>query len=132
MKQNILFLCTGNSCRSQMAEGFAKHLGWDAFSAGTHPEIAVNSNAIKVMEEIGIDISNHKPKSLNLYRTHNFNIVASVCDNAKEVCPVFNGKADSIIHQSFKDPANTNSSEQEILREFRVVRDLIKLWVDSL
>ena len=67
MKIKILFLCTGNSCRSQMAEGFAKKLGWDAYSAGTHPETAVNQNAIIVMNEMGIDINHHKPKSLDLY-----------------------------------------------------------------
>ena len=132
MKQKILFLCTGNSCRSQMAEGFAKKLGWDAHSAGTHPEIAINHNAIKVMNEMEIDISHHKPKSLDLYVNQHFNIVASVCDNAKRSCPVFFANSDSIIHQSFKDPANALGSEEAILNEFSEVRDLIKIWIDSL
>ena len=132
MKRKILFLCTGNSCRSQMAEGFAKKLGWDAHSAGTHPEIAVNHNAIKEMNEMGIDISHHKPKSLDSYLDQYFNIVASVCDNAKDSCPVFNGNSDSIIHQSFKDPANALGSKEEIINEFRKVRNLIKVWIDSL
>ena len=132
MKRKILFLCTGNSCRSQMAEGFAKQLGWDSYSAGTHPEIAVNPNAIKVMNEIGIDINNHKTESLDLYSKAHFNILASVCDNAKQSCPIFTGTSDSIIHQNFQDPANKKGSEDEILNEFRNVRDLIKIWVHSL
>ena len=132
MKQKILFLCTGNSCRSQMAEGFAKKLGWDAHSAGTHPEIVVNHNAIKAMSEMSIDISHHKPKSLDSYLDQHFNIVASLCDNAKHSCPIFIGNSDSIIHQSFQDPSNEKGSEDEILNEFRNVRDLIKVWVNSL
>ena len=132
MQRKILFLCTGNSCRSQMAEGFAKKLGWDAHSAGTDPEIVVNHNAIKAMNEMGIDISHHKPKSLDSYLDQHFNIVASVCDNAKDSCPVFIGNADSIIHQSFKDPANVLGSEEAILNGFSKVRDLIKIWIDSL
>ena len=132
MKRKILFLCTGNSYRSQMAEGFAKKLGWDAHSAGTHPEIAVNHNAIKAMGEMRIDISHHKPKSLDSYLDQHFNIVASLCDNAKHSCPIFIGNSDSITHQTFKDPANTLGSEEEIINEFREVRDLIKIWIDSL
>jgi arsenate reductase len=115
-----------------MAEGFAKKLGWDAYSAGTHPEIAVNHYAIKVMNEIGIDISHQKPKSLDLYLDQHFNIVASVCDNAKHSCPVFIGNSDLIIHKSFIDPANALGFEEEILNEFGEVRDLIKKWIDSL
>lgn len=132
MKRKVLFLCTGNSCRSQMAEGFAKQLGWDSYSAGTHPEVAVNPNTIKVMAEMDIDINHHKPELLDLYLKLHFNIVASVCDNAKQSCPVFIGKSDSILHQSFQDPANAKGSEDEILNEFRNVRDLIKVWVNSL
>jgi len=132
MKRKILFLCTGNSCRSQMAEGFAKKLGWDAYSAGTHPKIATNCNAIKAMSEIGIDISHQKPESLDLYSDQNFSIVASVCDNAKQSCPIFNGRSDSIIHKSFKDPEKVKGSKEDILNEFRVVRNLIKIWIDSL
>jgi arsenate reductase len=132
MKRKILFLCTGNSCRSQMAEGFAKKLGWDAYSAGTHPKIATNCNAIKAMSEIGIDISHQKPESLDLYLDQNFSIVASVCDNAKQSCPIFNGRSDSIIHKSFKDPEKVKGSKEDILNEFRVVRNLIKIWIDSL
>ena len=132
MKRKILFLCTGNSCRSQMAEGFAKQLGWDAYSAGTQPEIAVNPNAIKVMDEIDIDINHHKPESLDSFTKLHFNIVASVCDNAKQSCPAFIGNSDSIIHKSFQDPANKKGSEDKILNEFRNVRDLIKVWVNSL
>jgi arsenate reductase len=115
-----------------MAEGFAKKLGWDAYSAGTHPETVVNQNAIKVMNEMGIDINHHKPKSLDLYLDQHFKIVASVCDNAKYSCPALIGNSVSIIHQSFKDPANALGSKEEIINEFREVRDLIKVWIDSL
>jgi len=115
-----------------MAEGFAKKLGWDAHSAGIHPEISVNHNAIKTMNEMGIDISHHKPKSLDSYLDQHFNIVASVCDNAKHSCPIFIGNSNLIIHQSFKDPANALGSEQQTINEFREVRDLIKIWIDSL
>jgi arsenate reductase len=132
MKRKILFLCTGNSCRSQMAEGFAKKLGWDAYSAGTHPEVSVNKFAIEAMNEIGIDIQNNMPKSLDLYSNQQFNIVASVCHNAKHSCPVFIGNSDTIIHHGFKDPANSKGSKDEVLAEFRCIRDLIKKWVDSL
>lgn len=132
MKRKILFLCTGNSCRSQMAEGFAKKRGWDAYSAGTHPELNVSKIAIKVMDEIGLEIHNNIPKSLDYYSNQQFNIVASVCDNAKQSCPVFIGNTDLIIHQSFEDPANAKGTEDKILSEFRNVRDLIKVWVDSL
>jgi arsenate reductase (thioredoxin) len=130
--KKILFLCTGNSCRSQMAEGFAKELGWDSYSAGTHPETTINPNAIKVMSEVGIDINQQKPESLNSYSESHFNIVASVCDNAKQYCPVFIGSSDLIIHQSFQDPIYKKGSNDEILNEFRNIRDLIKAWVDSL
>ena len=132
MKRRILFLCTGNSCRSQMAEGFAKKLGWDAYSAGTHPEVSVSKFAISVMNEIGIDIQKNIPESLDLYSSQHFNFVASVCDNAKHLCPIFIGNSDSIIHQSFQDPSNEKGSEDEILNEFRNVRDLIKVWINSL
>ena len=132
IKRKILFLCTGNSCRSQMAEGFAKKLGWDAYSAGTHPEIAIDYNATKAMSEMGIDISHHKPESLDSYSNQNFSIVASVCDNAKQSCPIFSGRSDSIIHKGFKDPAKIKGSNEYILNEFRTVRNLMKIWIDSL
>jgi arsenate reductase len=115
-----------------MAEGFANQLSWDSYSAGTHPEIAVNPNAIKVMDEMDIDINHHKPELLDSYLKLHFNIVASVCDNAKQSCPAFIGNSDSIIHQSFQDLANEKGSKDEILNEFRNVRDLIKVWVNSL
>ena len=84
------------------------------------------------MNEMNIDINLHKPESLDSYSKLHFNIVASVCDNAKQSCPVFIGNSDSIIHQSFQDPANEKGSEDEILNEFRNIRDLIKVWVNSL
>jgi len=115
-----------------MAEGIAKNIGWDAYSAGTHPEVNVSKFAIEVMQEIGIDIRKNKPESLESYVNQNFNIVASVCDNTKHSCPVFIGNSDTIIHHSFKDPANVEGSKDEILTEFRCIRDLIKKWVDSI
>jgi len=89
MKRKIIFLCTGNSCRSQMAEAFAKKLSWDAYNAGTHPKVSVRKFAIEVMNQIGIDISKNKSEKLDSYINQNFNIVASVCDNAKHSCPAF-------------------------------------------
>ena len=134
MSKNVLVLCTGNSCRSQIADGYLKAFspeGTNVYSAGVENH-GVNPKAIETINDDGVDISGNTSNHIDEYANVDFDFIITVCDNAKEVCPVFNGKADSIIHQSFKDPANTNSSEQEILREFRVVRDLIKLWVDSL
>ena len=93
MKTKVLFLCTGNSCRSQMAEGFLKQYpNFQSYSAGTRPSKKVNSNAIKVMNEIGIDISTHTTKSVNNFLNEKFDIVFTVCDGAKENCPVFMGE----------------------------------------
>ena len=131
-KRKILFLCTGNSCRSQMAEGFALDMGWDAYSAGTKPEIEVNPFAIKVMTEIGIDISNHIPQSVNEYLDENFNIIATVCDNARETCPVFTGSCNKKIHHGFIDPADATGSDGEITEVYRQVRDEIRDWVTKL
>ena len=114
VKREILFLCTGNSCRSQMAEGFAKDMGWNAYSAGTRPETEVNPFAVKVMAEIGIDISHHTPESVSEYLDKNFDIVATVCDNALETCPVFTGISDRQIHNGFIDPAIATGSDREI------------------
>ena len=131
-KRKILFLCTGNSCRSQMAEGFAHQMGWDAYSAGTKPEIDVNPFAIKVMSEIDIDISNHIPQSVNEYLDENFNIIATVCDNARETCPIFSGSSDHQIHHGFEDPAEANGSDGEITEVYRRIRDEIQDWVKEL
>ena len=123
----VLFLCTGNSCRSQMAEGFMKQYeGYEAFSAGTKPAEKVNPNAIKVMKEVGIDITNHTPKLVDEYLTEEFDYVITVCDSAKETCPIFTGKVNNRLHIGFEDP------DGHSLDKFREVRDLISEAVDNL
>lgn len=129
MKTKILILCTGNSCRSQMAEGFLKHFdpnNLEVFSAGTYPAESVNPNAIRVMLEEGIDLSNNKPKNVNEFLSTSFDYVITVCDGAKEICPVFTGKVKKRLHIGFDDPVEATGSEEEILKEFRRVRDEIK------
>jgi arsenate reductase len=126
-KKKVLFLCTGNSCRSQMAEGILWHLRgdeFDVFSAGTRPSV-VNPMAIKVMAEIGIDISGHWSKSVEEFQGTSFDFIITTCDAARETCPVFPGIARR-LHWSFNDPAKTEGSENEILSAFRKVRDEIK------
>jgi len=135
-KVKILFLCTGNSCRSQMAEGFARHLKSDsieAFSAGikTH---GLNPDAIHVMHEAGIDISNHKSQNVDEFTEHQFDYVITVCGHAHESCPVFPGGAKS-VHRGFDDPpklAEGAETEEERLRPYRRVRDEIQNYVESL
>lgn len=127
-RQKILFLCTGNSCRSQMAEGFMrKYFGdhFEIFSAGVSPSV-VNPNAIKVMKETGIDISRHTSKSVELFRDKKFDYLITVCDNAEEACPVFTNEVKNRIHWSFEDPAEAAGTQEEILKKFRQIRDLIK------
>jgi len=125
--KKVLFLCTNNSCRSQMAEGILRHLygnKFEVFSAGTNPTV-VNQYAIKVMKEIGIDISNHRSKSVKEFLGQKFDYVITTCDAAKQSCPVFSGEAE-YIHWSFDDPAETKGTEEEVLPIFRNVRDEIK------
>ena len=126
-KQRVLILCTGNSCRSQMAEGLLRNLAGDrfeAFSAGTQPT-QVNPRAIKAMNELGIDISNHRSQSVENFLEQEFDTVITVCDTARETFPVFpNSKAS--LHWSFEDPAAATGSEEEIMSVFRKVRDRIK------
>ncbi len=124
----ILILCTGNSCRSQMAEGFLKSFDnkLEVFSAGTNPAYKVSSHAIRVMKEIGIDISSNKPKDVSSFLGESFDYVITVCDNAKETCPVFSGKVLKRLHIGFEDPAEAEGSEEEVLAVFRKVRDEIK------
>jgi len=131
-KRKILFLCTGNSCRSQMAEGFANEMGLDAYSAGTRPEIEVNPVAVKVMAEMGIDISGHMPEPVSKYLDENFDIVATVCDNAREACPVFTGNCKQKIHHGFIDPADATGSDSGITKVYRRVRDEIQEWMAEL
>ena len=124
----ILILCTGNSCRSQMAEGFLKHFdnSLSVFSAGTYPAQKVSSRAIKVMSDIGIDISNNKTKSVDEFLNDNFDYVLTVCDNAKETCPVFTGKVKNRLHIGFEDPAAAVGSEEEIILKYIEIRDEIR------
>jgi arsenate reductase len=124
--KKILVLCTGNSCRSQIAEGYLRHLGKDVlvYSAGLAPH-GVNPKAIQVMSEDAVDISSHTSNHIELYRNIDFDIVITVCDNAKENCPYFPTNA-AKIHSSFPDPAKATGTEEQILKEFREVRDKIK------
>ena len=123
-KLKVLFLCTENACRSQMAEGLVNHdlAGLvQAWSAGVRPS-RVNPRAIQVMGELGIDISHHRSKSLDDLGGEQFDLVITVCDNAAAQCPMFPGGTE-ILHISFPDPAKAKGSEEEILAEFRQVRD---------
>ena len=124
----ILILCTGNSCRSQMAEGFLQSFDRknEVFSAGTEPAAMINATAVKVMSEDGIDISDHKPKSVDLYLNEEWDYVITVCDNANEVCPYFAGKVKHRLHMGFEDPSHFKGTEEQILNEFRNIRDEIK------
>jgi arsenate reductase len=122
----VLFLCTGNSARSQMAEGLLRQLGGDrfeVFSAGVEPS-QVRPQAIAVMREIGIDISDHHSKSVDEFLGQEFDYVITVCDHANEQCPIFPGKVQR-IHWSFEDPALAQGDETSKLRVFRRVRDEI-------
>ena len=112
MGQHILILCTGNSCRSQMAEGFLKSFNrnLDVFSAGTIPAARISSRAIQVMNELGIDISTEYPKSVDQFLGESFDYVITVCDHAKETCPVFLGNVKHRIHIDFDDPAEARAN----------------------
>lgn len=128
MKKRILILCTGNSCRSQMAEGILKSFdqSLEVYSAGTKPADKVNPKAIQVMKEIGIDISSHTPKHVDQFLEQSFDYVITVCDNAKETCPVFFGKVGTQLHIGFEDPAEASGTDEEVLSVFRKVRDEIE------
>lgn len=125
-KTRVLFLCTGNSARSQMAEGWLRHLAGDRFtadSAGTHP-VGVNPHAVKVMEEIGINITGHRSKSVREFEGQPFDYVITVCDRAKESCPFWPG-AFHLLHWNFEDPASAKGSDSERQVVFRNIRDEI-------
>ena len=127
MKKKILFLCTGNSCRSQMAEGFLNNLGRErfiAFSAGSKPS-SINPFAVRVMQEKGIDISNNKSEHLDKYLSDVFDYIITVCDNAKDSCPIFPGNHNK-LHWDIEDPAEYAGTEEEILNFFRTIRDKIE------
>ena len=128
MNKKILILCTGNSCRSQMAEGFLKLFdkNLEVYSAGTKPADKVNPFAVKAMKEIGIDISKGIAENVDKYLSQSFDYVITVCDNAKETCPVFMGSVKHRLHIGFDDPADAVGSEEEIMPVYRRVRDEIK------
>ncbi|MCB8994392.1 MAG: arsenate reductase ArsC [Bacteroidales bacterium] len=124
----ILILCTGNSCRSQMAQGwlqsFDKNL--KVYSAGTQASGKLNPKAVMVMNEAGIDISHHSSDPVDLYLGEEWDYVITVCGGAHESCPTFNGKVKNRLHMGFEDPSDTIGSEEFILSEFRRIRDEIK------
>jgi arsenate reductase len=128
MKKKILILCTGNSCRSQMAEGFLKSFdeNLEVYSAGTNPAERANPYAIKAMNEVGIDISNGIPENVDKYLSQSFDYVITVCDNAKETCPVFMGDVKHRLHIGFDDPADAVGTEEEVMPVYRRIRDEIK------
>ena len=125
--KKILVLCTGNSCRSQIAEGYLQHFAGDkasVYSAGIETH-GVNPRAIATMKEDGIDISSHTSNNIDEYLAIDFDFVITVCDNAKERCPYFPTKA-QLFHYNFPDPAKATGTEEEILQQFRTVRQMIK------
>lgn len=131
-RQNVLILCTGNSARSQMAEGLLKALAGErmnVYSAGSKPSV-VNPFAIQAMAERGIDISHYRSKHLNEFLSRPFDYVITVCDNAAETCPLFPGRAER-IHWSYPDPASVTGTEDERLQAFRAVRDKLQATLQA-
>ena len=129
-KERVLILCTGNSARSQMAEGLLRHdTGgrFDVSSAGTKPS-TVRPEAIAVMKEVGIDISGHRSKSVDEFAGHSFDYVLTVCDQANEICPIFPGPMKR-LHHNFEDPATVDGPEEQRLAVFRKVRDQMRLYL---
>jgi arsenate reductase len=129
-KKRVLILCTGNSARSQIAEGLLRHDAGDRFtveSAGTKPGI-VRPEAIAVMSEVGIDITQHRSKHVDEFAGQEFDVVLTVCDNAKESCPVFFGKT-TRLHHNFTDPAAVEGSDEKRLEAFRRVRDELRSYL---
>ena len=124
----ILILCTGNSCRSQMAHGFLQSFDptITVCSAGTEPAKQINAKAAVVMKEAGVDITAHYPKMVDQYIDEEWDYVITVCDHANETCPMFNGKVKHRLHLGFEDPSHVTGSDAFIWSEFRRVRDLIK------
>jgi arsenate reductase len=133
MKKRVLFLCTHNSARSQMAEGLLRSLygdKYEVFSAGTEPG-EVNPNSIEVMKEIGIDISNHYSKNVKDFINEDFDHVITVCGGDEESCPFFPGGKEQ-LHKDFEDPSSFSGSEEEVLSKFREIRDKLKTWITEL
>ena len=130
--KKILILCTGNSCRSQIAHGFLDHLtnnSVSVFSAGIEKH-GLNKNAVKCMAKIGLDISDYNSNHIDEYLEHNIDLVVTVCDNAKEICPVFPKKT-KFIHHSFNDPASAKGKDEEVLKIYRNVRDQLEDYIKS-
>ena len=130
--QKVLFLCTGNSCRSQMAEGLLRHFYRDrneAYSAGINPT-DLNPYAVRVMHEVGIDISHQRSKSVDEFLNRELDTVITVCDHAKESCPLFPGNVKR-LHWGFRDPAEAKGDEESVLSVFRKVRDQIRTSIDN-
>lgn len=130
--KKILILCTGNSCRSQIAEGYLRHFAGskaEVYSAGIETH-GVNAKAIETMKEDNIDISEHTSNNIDEYANINFDFIITVCDNAKENCPFFPSQAKK-IHHNFPDPAKSKGTDEEIKNEFRKVRDEIKTYMIS-
>jgi arsenate reductase len=126
--KRVLILCTGNSCRSQMAEGFVNHLlegAWQARSAGTQPAARVHPLAVKAMAEVGIDISGAEPEPVDRYLDERWDLVTTVCDSARESCPTF-PRAVEKLHLSFDDPARAEGTDEQVMAVFRRVRDEIR------
>ena len=131
-KKKVLILCTGNSARSQMAEGLLKHIcknEFEIYSAGTHPSI-VRPEAIKVLREVGINISQNRSKSVDEFAKEEIDYVLTVCDNAKENCPYFPAKT-KLTHLNFEDPATVEGDEETCLAAFRKVRDEIQQYLKN-
>ena len=127
--KKVLVLCTGNSCRSQIAEGYLRHFAGDKamiYSAGIETH-GVNPKAIEIMKEDGIDISGHTSNHIDEYSNINFDLVITVCDNAQERCPYFPSNAIK-FHHNFPDPAKAEGNDQEVIEQFRQVRDMIKAY----
>lgn len=117
MMKRVWILCTGNSCRSQMAEGFLKEFDdLEVHSAGTHPAGEVHPKAVRVMKELGVDISTHRPEKVDKYLNEFFDYVITVCDHANKNCPVFLGAVKHRMHIGFDDPAGATGTEEEVLR----------------
>lgn len=126
--KKVLILCTGNSCRSQMAHGFLNSFGenYQVFSAGTEASGQLNAKAVKAMQEIGINISNHTSDSVEKYLDEEWDYVITVCGGANESCPAFHGKVKNRLHIGFDDPSHAEGTEEFIWSEFIRVRDQIK------
>lgn len=130
--KNVLVLCTGNSCRSQIAEGYLRYFGGEKanmYSAGIETH-GVNAKAIEIMKRDGIDISKHTSNNINEYLDIDFDYVITVCDNAKESCPYFPTKAVK-LHYNFPDPAKAKGTDEEVMEQFREVREMIRTYIKN-